>query len=153
MNLNLSMTVVPLLAEFDRFQAMRGRLKPGATVDYTSQILVMVVIALVIVAVVFAVRYFNAQRSKSIYAPLGLFQELCRVHRLDRGQQRLLRELATSLELEHPSRLFLEPQLFETVAHGDQFAIWQTHQRRSQLDALRVRLFSDHLDLLTTMGA
>ena len=142
-----------VLAEVDRFQAMRGGLRPGAAADYTSQIILVVVIAVVIAAVVFAVRYFNARRSKSCYAPLGLFQELSRAHGLDRGQQRLLRALAEDLKLEHPSRLFLEPQLFDAVQQQSQYADWQTTEKRSHLDAIRIRLFSDHLDLLKSGGA
>lgn len=138
------LTTTAILADVDRFQAMRGGLKPGRSADYTSQIILVVVIAVVVAAVFFAVRYFNARRSKPCYAPLGLFHELCKAHGLNRSQQRLLVEVAEELALEHPSRLFLEPHLFEQANSS------QTGERRSHIDALRVRLFSDHLDLLSS---
>jgi hypothetical protein len=42
-----------------------------------------------------------------------LFQDLCRAHRLDLGNRRLLKKLAAGRSIEHVTELFVEPQHFE----------------------------------------
>lgn len=47
------------------------------------------------------------------YSPHELFCQLCEAHGLDRTQRRALCRLAQQQQLEHPGRLFLEPERFE----------------------------------------
>lgn len=136
-----------LLADIDRFQAMRGGLKPGAPVDLTKQILLVLVVAAVIAVTVLAIRFFNRRKQSAAYHPRGLFRELSRAHGLDSKQDRLLREAAEALALEHPSRLFLEPNLFEDLLTADRFAGWQSDEQRQKLEALRAVLFGNELCL------
>jgi hypothetical protein len=141
-----------LLADIDRFQAMRGALKPGKAVDYTSQILWILVIVAAISVAALVVRMLSRRKRQTAYDPLGLFRELSKAHSLDRQQEGMLREVAQSLELEHPSRLFLEPNLFEQVLQEPRFAPWQVGEKREQLEALQDCLFGEALCLDQPVG-
>jgi hypothetical protein len=136
-----------LLADIDRFQAMRGALRPDRTVDYSGGLLLVLVIAAVVAVTIVLVRMLVKRQPSEAYHPQGLFRELSKAHSLDRGQERLLREVAQQLALEHPSRLFLEPNLFEDLWQQPQFAAWQSGEKRTQTEALHARLFEDELQL------
>ena len=45
-----------------------------------------------------------------------LFSELCRAHRLDRSNRRLLKQLATALGLKYAALLFVEPEGFDMTS-------------------------------------
>ncbi|HZZ28738.1 MAG TPA: hypothetical protein VFE46_12115 [Pirellulales bacterium] len=68
--------------------------------------------------------------------PSKLFEALCRAHKLDRNQQRLLVLLAEWHRLPHPGAMFLKPELLEASHVGPQFAA-----HMAQVQALRQRLF------------
>ena len=50
---------------------------------------------------------------RPLYSPSRLFRDLCRLHGLDRTSRRLLCRLAHYQKLDHPGRLFVEPERFE----------------------------------------
>lgn len=52
------------------------------------------------------------ERLGSYHSPSGLFRALCRAHRLDLRQRRLLRRLARVRKLPQPAALFLQPDCF-----------------------------------------
>ena len=68
-----------------------------------------------------------------------LFGQLCRAHRLDWTQRRLLRRLANSHGMDHSVRLFLEPDRFTSAALKTELQPF-----RDQIDRLRRKLFSEH---------
>jgi len=69
-------------------------------------------------------------------SPRALFRRLGKAHGLDRGERRVLRQLARSQRLAHPGRVFLEPDRLEPARLPPQLAA-----RRDTIAALRRRLF------------
>ncbi|HVX61152.1 MAG TPA: hypothetical protein VHC19_11135 [Pirellulales bacterium] len=69
--------------------------------------------------------------------PRALFRALCKLHRLDRTQRKLLLRLAQARQLEQPAALFLEPLHFETA---DLPQPWQA--QAESLEILHRALFS-----------
>jgi hypothetical protein len=65
-----------------------------------------------------------------------LFRELCRVHRIDWTNRRLLKRLAAEWEMTCPANLFVEPDRFNSARLP---AEWQ--QNATQLETLRRQLF------------
>ena len=53
------------------------------------------------------------ERARRVYSPRGLFDQLCQAHGLDRASCKALLRLAQQEQLEHPARLFLEPDRFD----------------------------------------
>ncbi len=77
-----------------------------------------VVAALLVAAVAIAVWILSRQaalleRRRHTNSPRALFRQLCRAHGLKFGNRRLLWQLARYHRLEHPARLFVEPDRFE----------------------------------------
>ena len=54
-------------------------------------------------------------KAKRINNPWALFRSLARAHGLDRASRRMLKQLAQWQRLDHPGRLFVEPERFETI--------------------------------------
>lgn len=69
--------------------------------------------------------------------PRSLFRSLCRAHRLDRAERKLLERLAQFRQIKHPAALFLDPRQFETA---DLTA--DLRQQADKLRALREVLFA-----------
>lgn len=44
-----------------------------------------------------------------------LFHDLCRAHRLDLANRRLMKKLASERGVDHPADLFVEPEYFDTA--------------------------------------
>jgi hypothetical protein len=55
------------------------------------------------------------QREFKLNSPNRLFSELCRAHRLDRANRRLLKKLAVERGLKNASLLFVEPEQFDVT--------------------------------------
>ncbi len=70
--------------------------------------------------------------------PWALFRSLCKAHGLRRSSRRMLKQLAHWQRLEHPSRLFVEPERFETVNLSPTL-----QSQTSAIHALRDRIFGD----------
>jgi hypothetical protein len=68
--------------------------------------------------------------------PRGLFRELCQAHQLSHGDKKLLQHIARWQRLPHPSRLFLEPERFDTMNLSSPL-----QAKQSEISALRERLF------------
>ncbi|HEY2760444.1 MAG TPA: hypothetical protein VGI75_06865 [Pirellulales bacterium] len=73
---------------------------------------------------------------RTINNPRKLFNSLCRAHRLDRNQRRLLLALAHSHSLSQPAMLFLRPDLFNDAYLKPPLAVQAPVVRQ-----LRQRLF------------
>lgn len=72
------------------------------------------------------------ERAARVYSPDGLFRQLCKAHALDRASSRALMRLAVQEQLEHPARLFLEPERFDRSSPlvDGQRPLYQQLQRR-----------------------
>lgn len=82
-------------------------------------------------------RYFRRfERLKSYDSPPELFRELCRVHRIDWLDRRLLKRLAAEWEMTSPALLFIEPERFNAARLPEH---WREKSHR--LEELRQRLF------------
>ena len=72
-----------------------------------------VVTVLAVVVLVLSQYVARRERARRCYSPHGLFNQLCQAHGLDRSACKALWRLARQDELEHPARLFLEPERFD----------------------------------------
>jgi hypothetical protein len=75
-------------------------------------------------------------RKTARQGPAALFGELCQAHQLTFADRRLLRHLAHARHLPDPSRLFVEPQLFEGPVIRQAFGA-----QADRVTALQRRLF------------
>ncbi len=75
------------------------------------------------------------QRSNS---PRVLFRELCLAHGLDRASRRLLRQIGRYQRLDHPGRLFLEPERFDPANLSPKL-----RHNKALIQSLRQTLFGD----------
>jgi hypothetical protein len=95
------------------------------------------IIVTISVTLILVGRYFRRfERLKSYDSPPELFRELCRVHRIDWADRRLLKRLASEWEMTSPALLFIEPERFNAARLPEH---WQENSR--QLEELRHRLF------------
>jgi len=95
------------------------------------------IIITISVTLILVGRYFRRfERLKSYDSPPELFRELCRVHRIDWADRRLLKRLASEWEMTSPALLFIEPERFNAARLPEH---WQENSR--QLEELRHRLF------------
>lgn len=138
--MNSTLLTTLFFAQISRWQRLgdgihrsRGRMDPMDLVPYA---IALVAIAAIIVFVV-KLRKSN-DMSLACDDPDKLFRELSLAHELDRGSQKLLRRLASALQLNHPGEVFLQPAYF----HADQVPA-QLQNQSAELDALRQRLFRD----------
>lgn len=65
-----------------------------------------------------------------------LFCSLCRLHRLERGSRRLLRQVAQHYRLAQPGRLFTEPQWLDPAR-----LTGALRSRSAEVESLARRLF------------
>ena len=76
-------------------------------------------------------------RKPDLYQPRKLFDELCKLHRLDRREIVLLHTLAKERQLEMPALLFVYPEHFTPgLRHNDDGYV-------EALAAMRTKLFGD----------
>lgn len=100
-------------------------------------LIVGAIIVVICVGLLIIDRYARSKKlARSADDPNELFQDLCRIHRLNRSSRRLLKNLAAECELEVPAVLFVEPEQFSAAKLPPEW-----HQRSSELDDLRKRLF------------
>ncbi len=98
---------------------------------------IMLSVVTVIVGLVFLLsRYIGKGEHEKLNNPQSLFKELCKVHGLGFGERRTLAKLAKVHKLEHPARLFLEPERFDNVSEHPQLA-----PQAGLIRELRQRLF------------
>ena len=83
----------------------------------TSDVLIWTAVAIAIVLGIWMLARLAARQDESrrINNPWALFRSLAKAHGLNRTSRRILKQLAHWQRLEHPGRLFVEPERFETV--------------------------------------
>ena len=127
-----------LLAEQATWQRLGDHFRRNSTGSYDYNLLGVLALLAGIGIGLFLLHRFARRRenAKSYDSPPELFRELCRAHRLDRADRRLLKRLAAAWGLASPAYLFIEPDYFETAGLS---AEWEEDSRR--VAGLRARLF------------
>lgn len=72
----------------------------------------------VVLALVLLLSHWSSRRRQKEFwcdSPARMFQELCRAHRLDRANRRLMQRLGTAREVENLAELFVEPETLNTM--------------------------------------
>ena len=107
-----------LWADRDKFHQMGDNFRgEHAQVDTNEILIALLCLSCVVIALWLLSQYVaRRERSKRLYSPWRLFKELCQAHGLDRSHRQALKRLARQQQLEHPARLFLEPERFEQAA-------------------------------------
>ena len=127
-----------LLAEQSNWQRLGDRFRRDAT-DFNqyNALAVVAIVAAIVIGLVVLNRFARRRAGDKAYnSPSELFRELCRAHRLDRSDRRLLKRLATAWGLASPAYLFIEPDYFDTAGLPVE---WQEASHR--VAGLRERLF------------
>lgn len=98
----------------DNFQVLRDRLAPRGSRNSVVIVYLIVAVAGFITAAILFDRWYRKRHSKNgYYSPEGLFRELCKAHEFTYFQQRALRSIAKTLQLQYPSDVFIEPKHLE----------------------------------------
>jgi hypothetical protein len=103
---------VPLLAaqEYSREWERLGRLFNSGPYE----VLILAAVTLVVVATITWQTFSNRRRRDFDYdRPPRLFADLCKAHKLNRSNRRLLKQLAAARGLKLPATLFVEPEFFD----------------------------------------
>ncbi|MEQ8786839.1 MAG: hypothetical protein RIC55_11095 [Pirellulaceae bacterium] len=130
-----------LLAQRADFSDLGRNLRNGAGLSPGNLLFGAVVIVGVVVALLLLTRWRKVRDERGFNSPRALFRELCQAHDIDRQDRRRLKALARSRNLDQPSRLFLEPDLFDFGAAAGE----PTLIERAQLEQLRDRIFGKRL--------
>jgi len=126
-----------LLAQSDRAGQFTKGFRAGNMDRISlSSLLLLAAAGLVIALIFYAWERFarSANERGPLFSDRRLFQDLCRLHRLDRVSIRCLQRLIHGAKLAHAAEVFLRPDLFQprTIAEHD----------RDLLQQLRRKLFS-----------
>lgn len=129
------------LALLARTRDLRDMSEGFRSVGYEDKafetIVAATIIIIISVTLLLVGRHFRRfERLKSYNSPPELFRELCRVHRIDWADRRLLKSLAAEWEMTSPALLFIEPERFNAARLPEHW-----HEKTSRLEELRQRLF------------
>lgn len=107
----------PLAAEKGLFQRLGDKFRfENAQLDSSDLLVAIVVIGVGMATVwVLATYMRRSERPKTLDNPKKLFQELCKLHRLERHESALLRAVAEAVPLENPAMLFVDPGLLDAA--------------------------------------
>jgi len=98
----------------------------------------LAILACVVVGTILLTHLLSREeRLRRTNDPWGLFRSLCRAHRLPRVEVRLLQRVAHARQLDHPARLFLEPERFHIPCDDPRFG-----RDRAMLAQIASRLFA-----------
>jgi len=132
---NLIVIAQLVLAENNRAEAFVKGFRAGNSHTAFGVCFTIAAVGLLILTVAYVVQRFTASRERGRYYSEGrLFQDLCRLHRLDLPATRCLWQLVRKAKLAHAAEVFVRPDLF----HAE-----PTSSRRSAelLERLRGKLF------------
>jgi len=107
----------PLAADKGLFQSLGDKFRfEDAQLDSSDLLVAITVIAVGFSTVWLLATYMRRnERPKTVDNPKKLFQELCRLHGLQRPETALLRAVADETQLENPSLLFIDPGLLDAA--------------------------------------
>lgn len=134
-------TLIEQLNFLARTRDLRDMSEGFRSVGYEDKAFETLVAAAIIISISVTLlligRHFRRfERLKSYDSPPELFRELCRVHRIDWSDRRLLKRLAAEWEMTSPALLFIEPERFNAARLPEH---WR--EKSSRLEELRQRLF------------
>lgn len=102
-----------LLADHTRGEAFREGFRTRGAAGH-DDVLLSLLIVVALLAGMWAMSRLVGMRQRRVYNnPWKLFAALCKLHRLNWSERRLLRRVARSHRLRDPGRLFLEGELWE----------------------------------------
>lgn len=107
--------MVFLWAQQGRFRPL-GEGNPGESspLELDGAVVGVIVLAVASVALWTIWQYVaRKERARRAYSPQHLFRQLCQAHGLDRAERKVLGRLVEQQGLEHPGRVFLEPERFD----------------------------------------
>ncbi len=114
----------------------REQVAAGATSQWSYLLIPVAAIAIAIVI------YHFANRPRPIvHAPEGIFDELCKAHRINGSARSLLESIAEHSRLAHPAALFVSESQFERAVDHAQPHLALDRRRQTALERLRRRLF------------
>jgi hypothetical protein len=87
-------------------------------------------------------RFANRPRP-AIHAPEGIFDELCKAHRINGSARSLLESVAEHSRLAHPAALFVSEAQFDRAVDHAQMRLALDRRGQTALARLRRRLFSE----------
>lgn len=94
-------------------------------------------LAVVLALVLLLSHWASRRRQKEFWcdSPTQMFHELCRAHRLERTNRRLLQRLGTAREVENLAEIFVEPEMLDatTLPPALKPATTELRQLRQQL--------------------
>lgn len=134
--LQLAQSIV-LLGENDRAERFVNGFRQGNPTPLTEQLLPLAVMVLAVVTVYYIAQLVSlVKRRRRLHSDRRLFQELCRLHRLDGTSVRTLEQLIHTAKLEQAPSIFLRPDLF--TANGQ---VLSSDRHTELLVRLKDRLF------------
>jgi hypothetical protein len=149
-NLAASPTPGPLLAQ-SQFESMGSHFRGDRAWLTTDDIVIGGLLLIGGAALAWYLRRLlvDPQRSRRRSNPRALFRKLCTAHGLGIGDRRLLWQLARHHRLDHPARLFLEPERFEPSELSPRLK-----KDAATIRALRTQLFAlpAGADAMTTLA-
>jgi hypothetical protein len=105
-----------LLAEQIYYTREWDRLAQLLKLAPSCEVLILAAVTLlVIVTIVWQTISRRRHRDFHYDSPPRLFADLCRAHKLNWSNRRLLKHLATARGLKSPATLFVEPEYFDTT--------------------------------------
>jgi len=107
--MNMWYRVAAVTAQAEWYRRFRLR----STADAASILAMLALLAIVVMGVWVASRWFQARERRRSNCPRALFRELCRAHGLSSGDRNLLLRLASQQNPYNPAAIFLDPQCFE----------------------------------------
>lgn len=112
------MTNLWLLANVDAFRAAARHM--NRTGNWTGSGSLLLIAAVVGIAVFWAglcwFDNYRKQRALESRTPQALFSELCRLHRLSRGQRTLLLAAVSQQRPEEMAKIFVDPSIISSLA-------------------------------------
>lgn len=102
-----------LLAQVDPLDFGRNFRAAEEGFAWGNVVLVVVVLAGIACGVAVVIRHLRQRGDENFRSPRLLFLQLCQAHNLDRADRKVLEQIARKYRLQHPARLFVEPELLE----------------------------------------
>ncbi len=128
-----------LLAE-TRMSDIGGRYQQQAAAVQGIGTGALVVVGIVILIAV-CIGMFIARKPKIVNSPIGLLNELCRVHGINGAGSRLLNEIATAAGMQHPAMIVIGPANFDAAVESATSKSTLDERKKKSLGLIRRQLF------------
>ncbi len=110
---HITLSGLQLLAEQYYYSHEWQQLNKLLTANWREVLILATVTLLVIITVIWQTISRRRRRDFDYDSPPRLFSDLCRAHRLNWSNRRLLKQLAVARGLKSPAALFVEPEYFD----------------------------------------